>query len=199
MSDPLTHGFRNLTRFTGRDRRGLFWPHAAIVLALTFVAMGVVMSIVMGRIFADMQAFAIAHPEAATIESSPGHYSIQVDPTHPAASMPDFGPFFATVAVSAAVAIGLLAAAVSRRLHDTGRSASWGLAPAVLLAANLATFPFVMQDFMGSETPNFTLFGLLFTGGMLYNASLLMLIVVLALPGTAGPNRHGPPASSSPP
>lgn len=192
MSDALTHGFRNLTRFSGRDRRGLFWPHAAIVFALVFLVTGTAMIFVMATMFGDMHAFAAAHPEAVTIESSPGQYSMQVDPTYPGAPIPDFTLFFATVMLGSALGVALLAAAVSRRLHDTGRAAWWGLAPAILLGLGLVAFPLMMQDFMTSEMPNMALFAAVMVCNLTYNATLIALIVVLALPGTRGPNRYGP-------
>ncbi|MFJ6025181.1 DUF805 domain-containing protein [Brevundimonas sp. NPDC092305] len=193
MSNPLTHGFRNLTRFSGRDRRGLFWPHAAIVFILVFAVISIGMTFVITRMFGDTQSFAVANPDAVTIQSSSREYSMQVDPGYAGApGIPEFKLLFAVVTGGVVLAIILLAAAVSRRLHDTGRAAWWGLVPAAFLGVCICLYPMAMQDMITSPTPNFALFGAGLVSGMIYNVTLVILIVMLALPGRLGPNRYGP-------
>ncbi|MDO9077341.1 MAG: DUF805 domain-containing protein [Brevundimonas sp.] len=194
MANPIIRGFRGIARFSGRDTRGQFWPYAGVVFALIFLGFGIVMSLVMNSMFAEMQAFAVAHPEAATVQSSPGSYSIAIDASHPEAPMPDLGPFFAVMAAMALTAISLLAAAVSRRLHDSGRRAFWGLMPVPFLLLGVTAFPMIISQFMASDTPNLGLFFLLFFNNLLYLIALASLVILLALRGTRGPNRFGPEA-----
>lgn len=194
MANPIIRGFRGIARFSGRDTRGQFWPYAGVVMAVVFLGFGMVMSLVMNGMFAEMQQFAVEHPEAATIQSSPGSYSISVDASHPDAPMPDLGPFFAVMASMVLTAVSLLAAAVSRRLHDSGRRAFWGLMPLPFLLGGLTIFPLVISQFAATEEPNFGLFFLLFFNNMAYMVALVSLIILLALRGTRGPNRFGPEA-----
>lgn len=192
MANPIIRGFRSIARFSGRDTRGQFWPYVAVVFTLVFVTSGIAMAYVMSGIFTEMQQFAAEHPEAATIRSSPGNYSISVDASHPEAPMPDVGPFLATLAATVLMAVGLLAAAVSRRLHDSGRRAFWGLMPLPFLLVGLMGFPVLMSRMTASEEPDLGLFFLLFFNNVIYIVALASLIVLLALRGTKGPNRFGP-------
>lgn len=192
MANPVIRGFSSITRFSGRDSRGQFWPYAGVVIALVFAASGVAMAFVMNGIFAEAHQFALEHPEAATIRSSPGSYSISIDETHPDAPMPDLGLFFGTLAATVGLAVILLAAAVSRRLHDSGRAAFWGLMPLPFLTFGLTAFPIMLTRAMESEMPDVGLFLLLFVNNLIYMIVLVSLIVLLCLRGTAGPNRHGP-------
>lgn len=191
MANPVVRGFQRIRLFSGRDTRRQFWPYAGVVFALVFVVSGMAMAWVMSSIFADMQQFAVEHPEAATVRSSPGSYSISVDARHPEAPMPDLGPFNATMAGSILMAVGLLAAAISRRLHDSGRSALWGIMPLPFLLFGLAGLPLVMAEMGATEEPNLGLFFLLFFNNVVYMVALVSLIVLLASAGTNGPNKYG--------
>lgn len=186
-------GFRRLTDFGGRDRRGRFWPYALVVVALAYVGLALVMIPLLGGVFAEAAAFAAANPDQATVTTGPGYYSVQIHDSD-AVAMPDLGLFFAAVGVAVVVAVVLLAAAVTRRLHDTGRAGWWGLPPLVFLAIGLALFPMMMDQMTQSEgpEPSVGLFFLLFANNMLYIVSLLGLIILLILDGTRGPNRYGP-------
>jgi uncharacterized membrane protein YhaH (DUF805 family) len=167
MANPIIRGFRGIARFSGRDTRGQFWPYAGVVMAVVFPGFGMIMSLVMNGMFAEVQEFAVAHPEAAAIQSSPGRYSIAIDANHPAA-------------------------AVSRRLHDTGRRAFWGLMPAPFLLGGLTIFPLMISQFLATDAPNLGLFFLMFFNNLLYLIALASLIILLALRGDRGPNRFGP-------
>ena len=192
MANPIVRGFRNMIRFSGRDTRGQFWPYAGVVFALVFFGFGIVMSLVMNEMFAGMQAFAAEHPEAATVHASPGSYSISIDASHPDAPELNFGPFLATLTAMVLACVVLLAAAVSRRLHDSGRRAYWGLMPLPFLLFGLTAFPAVITQVSASGEPDLGLFFLLFLNNLLYLVALASLIVLLVLGGTAGPNRFGP-------
>ena len=195
MANPITRGFRGVARFSGRDTRGQFWPYAGVVMAVVFLGFGMVMSLVMNGMFAEMQQFAVEHPEAATIQSSPGSYSISVDASHPEAPMPDLRPFFAVMAAMVLTAASLLAAAVSRRLHDSGRRAFWGLMPLPFLLGGLTIFPLVISQFSATDAPNLGLFFLLFFNNIAYMVALVSLIILLAQPSRSGANRFGPVGS----
>lgn len=194
MANPILRGFRSLTRFSGRDRRSQFWPYAGVAVAVTFIVMGAAMLWVMSGFWADAMEVARTHPETVTVESGPGYYSRSVDLTG-SGLMPDFTGFSAVMGVSVVAYVALLAAAVSRRLHDTGKSALWGLMPVPFLLFGAGFFPMMMNDMMQSPEPNLALFFLLFFNNMAYVVGLISLIVLLCLGGTSGLNRFGPEPS----
>lgn len=196
MQNPVTYGFRNLTRFSGRDRRGLFWPHAAVVFILSIVVSMVAMPFAMAPMMAGMMAYAAENAESSRVEYGPGHYSMQIEAGAPGMPMIDPTPMVAVSAISALLTVLLLAAAVTRRLHDRGVAGYWGLTPVVFLTAGLVLMPRLMINFAGSTAPDMRLFGLLFLNNGLYMASLVGLIVLLALPGKPGPNRYGEPPAA---
>lgn len=191
MANPVLRGFRSLARFAGRDTRGQFWSYAAVVLVVVFALMAGGMSFALNGFFAEMQQFAVDHPEATTVQSGPGSYSISVDAGHPDAPMPDMGGMFINLGLCVLVAIGLLASAVSRRLHDSGRPALWGLLPVPFLLFGIGFFPVVMNSMMSAEEPDLSLFFLLFGNNMLYLVALVTLIVLLCQSTARGANRYG--------
>ena len=191
MSNPVIHGLCNLTNFSGRDRRARFWPYAALVLVLGFLLLGAAASITLSGYFAEIQQFATAHPEATTVQSGPGSYSISIDAGHPDAPIPDMDGFFAVLGIGVLAIIAVLAAAVSRRLHDSDRSAFWGLAPVPFLLFGIGFFPVMMKSMMAAAEPDLNLFFLLFANNVLYMAALLTLIILLCRPTARGTNRYG--------
>lgn len=191
MTNPVVRGLTAIGRFSGRDSPGQFWPYAGASVALVFALAMVAMPIALQGILADLHIFAMAHPDAATIERSPTSYSISIDAGHPDAPQLDFQPFFMVVAAMAGALVILLAAAVSRRLHDCNRPAFFGLIPVVFLGGGLTLFPLMMQDFMTSQEPDLRLFGAVLLNNLLYLASLAALIIQCAWRGTPGPNRYG--------
>lgn len=191
MANPVIRGFRNLTRFSGRDSRGQFWPYAGVVFALTFVLNGAGMAWMMSDFFADIGTYAETHPDA-TVISTPGSYTIQYEGDAPAdMPMPDMSIFSGVMAVTILIAVGLFAAAVSRRLHDRNIAAWWGLAPLPFLAFGLFGMNQLFGVVMKGTEPDFSLFGLIFLNNVLYMAVLVTLITMLCLRGTSGPNRRG--------
>jgi uncharacterized membrane protein YhaH (DUF805 family) len=96
--------------------------------------------------------------------------------------------------ITVAATVVLLAAAVARRLHDRNRRGYWGLLPLPFLAAGLALMPGIFERAAaGREIPDPRLFLALVLNNLVYLAALGFLIVLLAGPGTTGPNRFGPP------
>lgn len=191
MANPIIRGFSSLTRFSGRDRRRQFWPYAGVVIALSYGLMMVFGVAAMAPMINAMTDYAAANPEHATVTAGPGHYEVSIDAAAPGAPSPDFLPFLTVVGAVALIAVVLLSAAVSRRLHDTGRTALWGLAPLPFLAFGLVMMPMMMGNFMGEAEPNFALFGLLFLNNIVYMAALVGLIALLCLATKPGPNRYG--------
>ncbi len=191
MANPVVRGFKAIGRFSGRDNPRQFWPYAGVAFILVFALAAIAMPLAMQGIFADMQQFAAEHPDAATVQQSPTSYSIAIDAGHPNAPDLNLTPLFIVLIGMVSVAVVLLAAAVSRRLHDCNRSALFGLVPLAFLATGLILFPMMMRDFTRSSEPDMGLFGLLFLNNILYLISLLALVVQCIQRGTPGSNRYG--------
>lgn len=192
MANSILRGFRSLHVFSGRDTQAQFWPYAVVVFVAVFVLAGIGMAFAMQGMFAEMQQFAVEHPEAVTVERSATSYSMSIDANHPEAPQPDLSGVFVMMGGVVTLVVVLLAAAVSRRLHDCNRPAWLGLAPVIFLTSGLVLFPRMMDEMMASPEPNMGLFGLLFLNNILYLVTLGVLILQCALRGTAGPNRYGP-------
>ncbi|EIZ80405.1 hypothetical protein WSK_0963 [Novosphingobium sp. Rr 2-17] len=143
---------------------------------------------------ARMQQFAVQHPEQSTVISGPGHYEVRIEGNHPEL-MPDMSGIAGAMIGVSAIAILLLAAAVSRRLHDTGRRGWWGLLPLPFLFAGFVFMPRLFAQVSDGASPDMGLFGLLFLNNMVYLGSLAVLVILLAQPEQRQANRFGPPAS----
>ena len=188
----LRHGLRGLTRFSGRDDRARFWPYVGILLATTMVgAMAGFITIFIST-FTKMRRFAEQHPDHATITQGPGSYSISIAGNHPEL-MPDFGALATVSALIAALFVLLVAAAVARRLHDTGRSGAWGLLPLPFLTVAMTVFPYLMADFgRDAQQASLRLFAVMFANNAIYLGTLAVLVTLLAKRGDFGDNRYGP-------
>lgn len=198
MIKSIAHGFGGLLRFAGRDTRAQFWPYAGLVFISTFLVFGAVLATVVGSSFAKIQAFALENPDQVTVTQGPGTYSISVDSYQPQL-MPDFGAFFATTGLMIVTMVVLLAAAVTRRLHDRGRSGWWAFPIVVFLSVGVGGMSLLMNAFEPlAETTDATpdpafIFGFigLFANNILYLGWLLFLVFLLATDREAGPNRFG--------
>lgn len=164
MMNAILNGFRRLADFKGRDRRRQFWPYAILIFVLTFIAIAVAMNLAMMGLFMGTT------------------------------DMPNMPLMIGGVGGVVLIATGLLAAAVTRRLHDTGKPGYWGLPPIVFLLIGLALFPVLMNSVLTNPNPPIALFLGLFLNNMLYIASLIGLVVLLLLDGSKTANRYGPPA-----
>ena len=86
------------------------------------------------------------------------------------------------------LALSLLSLAVAvRRLHDTDRPGWWIIPP---YAISIVGFPIVIILIFTDLWVLVFLFGLLW--GFIALAAGIALLVVLAQPGTSGPNKYGP-------
>jgi uncharacterized membrane protein YhaH (DUF805 family) len=139
--------------------------------------------------FEKMQRFAIEHPDQSTVNQGPGSYSISIEGSHPEL-MPDFGALFGGMAMVITAMVVLLAAAVARRLHDSGRSGVWGLMPLPFLAFGFIAMPAIFN----SQEPEMNLFFGLFFNNFIYLVTLTVLVVFLASAGKDSENRFGPVA-----
>ena len=191
MNIVIDH-FKGLARFSGREGRKSFWIWAALNLGLSMVMAAAVMVPMVIDMFTRIERFADEHPELVTRTYGPGSYSVQVKGHHPEL-MPDFSAVMTGFGLSVSLTVALLAAAVVRRLHDTGRTGAWGLLPLPFLAAGLVLMPGLFKSFEGAGEPDLGMFFLLFVNNLVYLASLGVLIALLAGKGTAGDNRFGPP------
>ena len=93
--------------------------------------------------------------------------------------------------VAVAVAVALLAAAVTRRLHDRDESGLWGLMPLPFVAIDVVGFPRALTNYALGVADTWLVAGL-FANNLVYLATLGGLLVMLARDGTPGPNRYGP-------
>ncbi|MBO9547782.1 DUF805 domain-containing protein [Caulobacter sp.] len=149
--------------FSGRDPRRVFWPYVGVVILLLMIVMGA----------GNMIAVSLLIP--TTVEQD----------------FPDLSGLILLMGVEIVAVVALLAAAVARRLHDTGRRAWWGLAPLPFLAFGFGGFYILVRNF---ETPfpgsEILLFAIFFNN-LLYLAVLLALVVLLSQPSQAMVNRYG--------
>jgi len=193
----LTQHLTGIANFRGRENRQPFWLWVLMVMALSMtIGMLSVFPLLFGM-FGRIEQFAREHPDQVTRAVGSGSYSIEVHGYHPEL-MPDFGLFIGIVLAATSIVVLLLAAAVARRLHDTGRSGWWGLMP---LPFMLATFWGVSRIFSLaptlSQTPQtpppgfFQVFALTMTGDLCYIATLILLIVFCCMPSQPGDNRYG--------
>ena len=191
----IRHNLANLFRFSGRDGRALFWPYALAIVGLDFIAMFALIAPGMAGSFARMQRFAASHPDQATVESGPGPYSITIHGSHPEL-MPDMSFLSGGVALIAVLNVVLLAAAVSRRLHDRHWRGWWGLLPLPFLGFGLLMMPRFFASVRAGHSPEMQLFMTIFLNNVVYIASLAVLAVLLMGEGTKGPNRFGDPVET---
>jgi uncharacterized membrane protein YhaH (DUF805 family) len=189
---------RSLLRFSGREARQPFWLWVLAVIATAMIVWMGYFFLLFAGLTGGIEKFARDHPDQVTRTVGPGSYSIQVNGYHPEI-MPDFTVSVYVMSVIAAVAIALLAAAVARRLHDSGRSGWWGVPTPVLLVGGLAMMARLftkMQalsaDPTGGPPPAiFADLGVVMAWNLIYLGSVVMLIILCSMAGTPGDNRYG--------
>jgi uncharacterized membrane protein YhaH (DUF805 family) len=181
----IRYNLSRLIVFRGRESRALFWPYAGSVVALAVILMMAIMLPSMMSELARAQQFAAAHPDLATVQSGPGSYSISIDAN--AGYRPDVGGLMRGLYLGFAVSLALLAAAVTRRLHDRNKSGAWGLMPLPFILFSSIAMPAL---FSLGRAPDLTLFFSVFVSNLAYLATLVFLVVLLAGPPTDGPNRY---------
>lgn len=130
----IRRGLGNARRFSGRDTRRQFWPYAIFLFlastALTYVAMIPELMRMMTGI--------VELVERAQRDQIAGRAGPQAFPPE---LIPDFESTMIWSAVLTGIAIVLLAAAVTRRLHDRGWRGYWGLIPLPFTVLAVALAP----------------------------------------------------------
>lgn len=194
----IKRGFSNLTRFSGRDSRSQFWPYA-IFTYFAQTAIGIVVALpIMMAPFENLQRLALEQQMRAETMSDSGSPAAEIPPPLPADIFPDMTSFFWVCGILAVLLIAFMAAAVTRRLHDTGRSGFWGLVPLPFLATGFLLFPklFAAAVDQAPEMPSDEITRwmlMLFANNLIYILLVITLIVFLALPERDEDNRYGPP------
>jgi uncharacterized membrane protein YhaH (DUF805 family) len=176
----LKHNLGNLTRFSGRTGPKTFWLYVAAVML--FYMGGIMLMIV-----PPMVSTMIAIQSAASEHGGDPWAGGPVEPGIP----PNFMLFAIVNAVLIVAVILLLAAAVSRRLHDTNRRGWWGLMPVPFLLGGAIGMSLLFGSFGNGREPDMRLFLLMFVNNLIYLVMLAILVVLLAWKGTPGPNRFG--------
>jgi len=179
--------FTRLFAFSGREDRASFWPYAALASIIVTIAGAVIFVPMMIRAVGAMQQFAAQHPDQTTVTSGPGQYSISVRGSHP--NFMPAGSITLFLAVTFGSAILLYAAAVVRRLHDRGKSGLWGLMPLPFILYSSIQMPGMFSSIGIERGPDVVLFFSIFLSNLLYIATLIWLIVLLAGPSESAGDR----------
>lgn len=165
----------HLTRlmdFSGREARRSFWPWVALQFGLAMAANAVSMMVlivpaILGADSADIVEQFIGAAHDALI----------------------------ALAGLAVFMVAMLAAAVTRRLHDAGRSGAYGLLPLPFLALGFLLFHGLMSGIMAGEDLRgdvASVFTLTFLNNLVYLGTLAFLGFLLAKPSEVAENRSGP-------
>lgn len=193
----LTRHLTGLIDFQSRENRQPFWLWILIVYIVQFVVMIIAMIPIMTTWFDQMMP---------ALQADPHRFD-----NDPQAMMQLMVPMMQNVitmtVVSATLFFVLSAAAVVRRLHDSNRSGWWSLpyyamqviSPVFMLSFFPRYFTMMASLQPGSQpdvtnpafqqaTQSMALMSLV---NLLGFAVLVMMIVLLVLPGTVGPNRFG--------
>lgn len=182
----------SLHRFGGREGVRAFWSYAMFVVVAALWAMSAVTLPAVSGSLAWASEFASKHPDQATVHSGPGHYSVKISGHHPEL-MPDFAPLLQAMGLIVAGAVALLAAALVRRLHDSGRSGLWALLPLPFVGGAFWLMPGLVAEMHGKGEPGMDRFLLLFANNALYLLTLGVLIYLSIRPGDPGANAYGAP------
>ncbi len=177
----LRYGLANIARFSGRDDRQVFWPFAGTVAGLLVLGTAMV---------AVPVAMSISAKAAAAAERVP----LQIGGYHPEL-MPDFGSLLGGMSIIVALAIVLLAAAVTRRLHDVNRRGVWALLPLPFLAAGFRILPELFNGVdavLETTDRKISFYALILTDNLFYLIAFVLLILLLARKSYRGDNRFGP-------
>ena len=187
----IGHNLAGLVRFSGRDTRRQFWPYAIFLFLLSTAAFMVLAIFVAADMFGRIEHYVIAHPEGLP-PPAPGQA-----PQIPPELLPDLSGIAMPMIAMQILSVLLLAAAVTRRLHDRDRTGLWGLMPLPFMAIGMANLQnaFAFATRPQSLTP---LQSTLFAIAPFHWVALIALIVMLAGEGTKGPNRFGPEPAPAP-
>ena len=149
----LFEHFRLLFSFRGREDPGSFWPYAVLVFGI-LTTCNVLMVVPMMMSVGNIYASGLVP------------------------SLPNFAAYFAIMAV---VGVLLYAAAVARRLRDSGRSPLWGLMPIPFGAISIIGMIRIFRSPFDGIPPDTTMMQLMMVGNALYTLSIIALIAMLTM------------------
>lgn len=168
----IKRGLANIANFKGRDARKQFWPYIGTAVLFYMVSFGIILA-----------KFGATHREnamsGAYLDNSDGG-----PVTTPSSLFSEIATYNSILCV---IIVVLIAAAVVRRLHDTGKPGYWGLLPVPFLAIGIVMMPFLVAR---TEGPGPSFF-LMFINNMIYIAMLVILVIMLAKKGMDGANKYG--------
>lgn len=177
----IAHNVRGLGRFSGRDTRGQFWPWAIGVFLLSTIAtMMAILPILLDMLIGFQQ---LLHQPIDPADP----YGASIEPDALLLLMPDFSRLQIPFAAINAVAVLLLAAGVTRRLHDRDKAGWWGLMPVPFLAIGILLMPYSTQ--INPEPGPMPLLATL--NSLCSWGALIGLIFLLVGEGSQGANRYG--------
>lgn len=164
------NGLGGLNRFSGRDNRLMFWPYGGVVIGLWLVAMSTPM---LGLLPARTAAPEGRDAVLWAARSMAGDIAL--------------------AAVVGLLCGSLVAASVTRRLHDRNHSGLWAAPAAVFLVLSFAIAPWARAAIPAGSMPEGPWFAAAFIVVGLYIGSLMVLLATLAGRGDKGANRFGEP------
>ena len=182
----IRHGFANALRFSGRDTRKQFWPYAIFIFLATSIASYLA---IIPELAGTMQRILRLAAEHEGRDIAPEDIEPMI-----MGAMPNLEFILMVTLAIDVVAVLLLAAAVTRRLHDRDRTGLWGLLPLPGFALGFALAPRTLDLTLNpADNPEaMTQFMLPMLNSLLSWGLLIVLIVLLAREGSEGPNRFGP-------
>ena len=188
----LVSNLRAIGQFSGRSSRKSFWVYAITVFVMTMAVFTLLMLPDFMDAFQGAIRFAEEHPDQATVTRTATSLSVSIRGHHPEL-MPNMGQFTWFIASAVALIVVLLAAAVVRRLHDTGKRGVWGILPLPFIGFSL---PGMIYFFGSEQEPSAELFTAVFASNALYLVAIVALMLMLNEFGQPSANRFGPPPAS---
>ena len=186
----ILYNFRNLVRFSERDIRAQFWPYAIFLFIFQMIVSLISMIPFMFNILVKTFQFAAQHA------GRPGGPMGLGDQREFAQMMDGIfsdiqSMLMVLTPILTVIFVVMIAAAVTRRLHDRNRRGFWGLMPLPFTAFGIASMP-IMLPGVWHHSLSIAWWAALILQNLFYYASLILLIVMLAGRDSAEPNRFGP-------
>lgn len=183
----IRHNLTRLFQFEGRDTNRQFWPWAILIFIAQMVAGFLLMMPMMANIMTRAIQIGASDPKLG--QPDPEIVAAQME-SMMQESFAEFDGLWLPSLILQGVAILLLAAAVTRRLHDRDRSGLWGLMLLPFIVIGIVNMP-LAADLMAGN-PLTALQSISMALGYGYWIALLVLVVLLVREGDEGPNRFGP-------
>jgi uncharacterized membrane protein YhaH (DUF805 family) len=139
MFTAIRHGLTNLTNVQGRDSRPAFWYWFLFLYLITTAISIVVVWPMMGRVMGSVMQAAAAQAANPAPDQAAAQAAVM---SAMGGSVGDMIPVIVTGSlITALILVCGLAAALVRRLHDSGLSGWWALLPAGFQAVSAASVP----------------------------------------------------------